>query len=128
MFFKDLTQGTASYQETPKADHVAPVVKRAISWTRFNPSLHAGLRSGKFNLEKIRRSKSDSDNTYNSVTLASVTDLENKNDDRLATTSPLHCQEVLFTSYSQYRHARHTYFCNHRSVDVLFHLDCYPGV
>lgn len=77
----------------------APVLKRTISWTRTSPVIHTGLRSGKVNLEKIRRSRSESDGSYDeSVTLESVTDLENKKQqENSVTMSQLQCQEVLQT-------------------------------
>lgn len=74
----------------------APAFKRTISWTRTSSVIHTGLRSGKVNLEKIRRSISENDGTYDeSVTLASVTDLENKKEHQNSVAlSQLHCQEV----------------------------------
>lgn len=58
--------------------------------------MHTGLRSGKVNLEKLRRSRSESDSTYDeSVTLESVTDLEHKKEsDSSVGLSQLQCQEV----------------------------------
>ena len=67
--------------------------------------IHTGLRSGKVNLEKIRRSRSESDGSYDeNVTLESVTDLENKKEqENSVTMSQLQCQEVLQTCvYSKY--------------------------
>ena len=74
----------------------APVFKRTISWTRNSPVVHTGLRSGKVNLEKIRRSQSESDGAYDeNVTLESVTDLENKKEqENSMALSQLQCQEV----------------------------------
>ena len=74
----------------------APVFKRTISWTRNSPVIHTGLRSGKVDLEKIRRSRSESDGAYDeSVTLESVTDLENKKEqENSVALSQLQCQEV----------------------------------
>jgi len=75
----------------------APVFKRTISWTRTSPVVHTGLRSGKVNLEKIRRSQSESDGAYDeNVTLESVTDLENKKEqENSMALSQLQCQEVI---------------------------------
>ncbi len=58
--------------------------------------MHTGLRSGKVNLEKLRRSRSESDSTYEeSVTLESITDLEHKKEsDSSVGLSQLQCQEV----------------------------------
>ena len=74
----------------------APVFKRSISWTRTSAVLHTGLRSGKVNLEKIRRNSSENDGAYDeSVTLESVTGLENKKEQQNSVAwSQLHCQEV----------------------------------
>ena len=79
---------------TPPA--AVPVFKRTISWTRTSPVIHTGLRSGKVNLEKIRRSRSEGDGSYDeNVTLESVTDLENKKEqENSVTLSQLQCQEV----------------------------------
>lgn len=73
-----------------------PVFKRTISWTRTSPVIHTGLRSGKMNLEKIRRSRSENDGSFDeSVTLESVTDLENKKEhENSVALSQLQCQEV----------------------------------
>lgn len=73
-----------------------PVFKRTISWTRTSPVIHTGLRSGKVNLEKIRRSRSESDGAHDeSVTLESVTDLENKKEhENSVALSQLQCPEV----------------------------------
>ena len=74
----------------------APVFKRSMSWTRTSPVIHTGLRSGKVNLEKIRRSSIENDGAYDeSVTLESVTDLENKKEHQNSVAlSQLHGQEV----------------------------------
>ncbi|XP_078381245.1 uncharacterized protein LOC144664014 isoform X2 [Oculina patagonica] len=74
-----------------------PTLQRRISWNRPSPMMHTGLRSGKVNLEKLRRSRSESDSTYDeSVTLESVTDLEHKKEpDRSVGLPQLQCQEVI---------------------------------
>ena len=58
--------------------------------------MHTGLRSGKVNLEKLRRSRSESDSSYDeSVTLESVTDLQSKKEpDNSVGLSQLQCHEV----------------------------------
>ena len=80
------------------ATAAAPVFKRTISWTRNSPVIHTGLRSGKVNLEKIRRSSCENDGAYvydESVTLESVTDLENKKEHQNSEAlSQSHCHEV----------------------------------
>lgn len=89
-----LPVGKSSSSTTAAA--AAPVFKRTISWTRTSPVVHTGLRSGKVNLEKIRRSQSESDGAYDeNVTLESVTDLENKKEqENSMALSQLQCQEV----------------------------------
>lgn len=81
------------------ATAAAPVFKRTISWTRNSPVIHTGLRSGKVNLEKIRRSSCENDGAYvydESVTLESVTDLENKKEHQNSEAlSQSHCHEVI---------------------------------
>ena len=78
------------------ATAAVPAIKRTISWNRTSPVIHTGLRSGKVNLEKIRRSRSESDGGHDeSVTLESVTDLENKKEhENSVAMSQLQCQEV----------------------------------
>lgn len=89
-----LPVGKSSSSTTAAA--AAPVFKRTSSWTRTSPVVHTGLRSGKVNLEKIRRSQSESDGAYDeNVTLESVTDLENKKEqENSMALSQLQCQEV----------------------------------
>ena len=100
MFSQDLGHTYAhlpvSKNSSTSTTTVAPVLQRRISWNRPSPMVHTGLRSGKVNLEKLRRSRSESDSTYDEcVTLESVTDLENKKEpDSSVAVSQLHCQEV----------------------------------
>lgn len=65
------------------------ILKRTVSWCH-NQVVQTGLRSGKVNLEKLRRSKSMNeaeDHYRRSVTLESITDLENKTIDENSTSS-----------------------------------------
>ena len=72
----------------------SPVVKRAASW-RSSHMVHTGHRSGKVNLEKMRRCKSLNEAEDPQVILESFTDFDNKKDrENSGLTSHLHWQEV----------------------------------
>lgn len=73
----------------------SPVVKRAASW-RSSHMVHTGHRSGKVNLEKMRRCKSLNEAEDPQVILESFTDFDNKKDrENSGLTSHLHWQEVI---------------------------------
>lgn len=84
MFSQDVTYSTNTNLPAVKSSSTsAPLVlKRSVSW-RSGHMVQTGKRSGKVNLEKLRRWKSfnETDDPYEtSVTLESITDLENKAD------------------------------------------------
>ena len=89
---------TVSSAPPPTPTSAPPALKRTISWTRASPLMHTGLRSGKVNLEKLRRSRSESDSSHDEgVTLESVTDLQNKKEsERSVVSSQVQCQEVQY--------------------------------
>lgn len=89
MFSQDLGHVYAHLPVSRTGSSVAPpALKRTTSWTRSNPLMHAGLRSGKMNLEKLRRSRSESDSSHDDgVTLESVTDLQNRKERELSRAS-----------------------------------------
>ena len=84
MFHKILSQDVAHVSANTPATKtspspVPPMLKRTVSW-RPGHMVQTGLRSGKVNLEKMRRCKSltEADDPY--VMLESFTDFEHKID------------------------------------------------
>ena len=61
--------------------------------TTSSKTRYSGLRSGKMNLEKLRRSRSESDSSHDEgVTLESVTDLQSRKDpERSMASSKMQC-------------------------------------
>ena len=61
--------------------------------TTSSKTRYSGLRSGKMNLEKLRRSRSESDSSHDEgITLESVTDLQSRKDpERSMALSKMQC-------------------------------------
>lgn len=98
MFSQERDSTSAVLPASKTSLSLAPtILKRTVSW-RHNQVVQTGLRSGKVNLEKLRRSKSMNeveDHYKRSVTLESITDLENKTiDENSRASSQLLPQEV----------------------------------
>ena len=97
MFSQDFSHVNTNLPVSKTSPSAPPILKRTVSW-RSSPMVHTGLRSGKANLEKMRRCKSlpETDDPYEtSVTLESITELEHKTDNDNSRLSPhLLYQEV----------------------------------
>lgn len=79
----------------------SPILRRTVSW-RPGQMVHTGLRSGKVNLEKMRRCKSLNEAEDPYVTLESFTDFENKTDsENPAVMSHLLWQKVVIVKLFQ---------------------------
>lgn len=97
MLSQDLGHANTVLPSTKASPALATVLKRTASW-RSSHVVQTGLRSGKVNLEKMRRCKSlnEGDDPYvTNVTLESITDLENKKDNETSAISQLLPQEVI---------------------------------
>ena len=97
MLSQDLGHANTVLPSTKASPALATVLKRTASW-RSSHVVQTGLRSGKVNLEKMRRCKSlnEGDDPYvTNVTLESITDLENRKDNETSAISQLLPQEVL---------------------------------